>query len=313
MGTPAPPDPQLHPGDLGGIWGCCPPMLCWGTQSQHPRGTRCCAALPAGTGVPLFPPRAACGGCLGPGPSVWGCLVPGHPLPGGCSVPGCSVWGCSVPGCSVPGHSLPRGGAQYRDAHCPRGHSVPGCSVPGHPLHGGMLGTGTLGMGTPTAWGDTRSRDAWSRDARSRSAPLPGGCSVPGDARSRDAVPGGGRPGWGALLTAALEALPAAPPDEIPAEVAPGVEPAAPRLEAVPGARCRRQPGLGPRGGAVPPGRADAQRVGSLQAAPARPRLRLQLPQLDQLHGPGRRAAPRGKLRHGRGRSTPPPAPASGG
>lgn len=99
----------------------------------------------------------------------------------------------------------------------------------------------------------------------------------------------------GEAAVAALEALPAASPDEVPAEVAPGVEPAAPGLEAMPGARCRRRPGLGPRSGAVPAGRADAQRVGSLQAAPARPRLGLQLPQLDQLHGPGRCAAAGGR------------------
>lgn len=164
---------------------------------------------------------------------------------------------------------------------------------------------------------------AWWREARAWWQDVWWGCSVLGwpvaapNARTlcvpRCTVPGGetpiarwgcpvwGGPGRGAVLTAALEALPAAAPDEVPAEVAPGVEPAASRLEAVPGARCRRQPRVGvrPGAGAEPAGRADAQGVGPLQAAPAQPRLRLQLPQLDELHGPAAAGAAR---RRGGGR-----------
>lgn len=155
----------------------------------------------------------------------------------------------------------------------------------GGPVTGCPCPVGVAGAGTPGAW--------W-RDARYRSARW--------GARWRDARWGESR-GRGAVLTAALEALPAAAPDEFPAEVAPGVEPAAPRLEAVPGARYRRQPRIGVRSGAGsgpgPAGRADAQGVGPFQAAPARPRLRLQLPQLDELHGPAAAGAAR---RRGGGR-----------
>lgn len=178
---------------------------------------------------------------------------------------------------SVLGCSVPRGNAQYQDARRPgrclvMGCLVPGgCTAPGYPIPGRSVPGGRTVPGHPAPREDTQ---------------CPGGCSALGR-RARQPR--------GTVLTAALEALPAASPDEVPAEVAPGVEPAAPGLEAMPGARCRRRPGLGPRSGAVPAGRADAQRVGSLQAAPARPRLGLQLPQLDQLHGPGRCAAAAGR------------------
>lgn len=181
------------------------------------------------------------------------------------------------------------------------GCSVPGCSVP---------------------CGAARCRDALCPVA---GCPVPErlvGCPVAG---CPVGVPGGGEArGGGAVLTAALEALPAAAPDEVPAKVAPGVQPAAPRLEAVSGARYRRQPRVGVRSGAGagpgPAGRADAQSVGPFQAAPARPRLRLQLPQLDELHSPAAAGAARrrGGGRHrgwGRGgdREGPPRPDTAGG
>lgn len=208
---------------------------------------------------------------------------------------------------------MPDVGAWCQDAHarfwntqCPVGMPTTrmpgtqwGCPVVGVPsarMPGARWGLPVAGC--PVLGGGSRCRDAWW------GFPVAGCPVLSGGSRRRDArcpvgVADGGTPGGRrgarcrgarcAVLTAALEALPAAPPDEVPAEVAPGVEPAAPRLEAVPGARCRRQPRVGVRSGAGagagPAGRADAQRVGPLQAAPARPRLRLQLPQLDELHG----------------------------
>lgn len=184
------------------------------------------------------------------------------------------VSGGSLPGA---GKLMPTGGTPGAQ----RGCLLPGCSVScrgarvvGCPV--GMPGGGVSGA-EEAEWRPARCQ-AGVRGARRR------GC---------------GGPGRGAVLTAALEALPAAAPDEVPAEIAPGVQPAAPRLEAVPGARCRRQPRVGMRPGAGPAGRADAQRVGSFQAAPARPWLRLQLPQLDELHGPAAAGAAR---RRGGGR-----------
>lgn len=272
----------------------------WGCPGQR------CSLLGCSVLEGMFGTRCPHPGCYQD--AWWGCLVPGgsalgHPIPERmlhigmpmlCSfnvVQGCPMLGVvgsdtRIPAAwcqgrdalySVLGCSVPRGNAQYQDARCPGRCLVMGCPVPG----------GCTAPGYPIP-----------------QQSVPGGCTVPGHPAPREDTqcPGGcsalgrrARQPRGTVLTAALEALPAASPDEVPAEVAPGVEPAAPGLEAMPGARCRRRPGLGPRSGAVPAGRADAQRVGSLQAAPARPRLGLQLPQLDQLHGPGRCAAAAGR------------------
>lgn len=166
----------------------------------------------------------------------------------------------------VLGHPVLSGAACSRDARCPVG-------LPG--WWDARCGTSGAGWGCPVL-----------RRPRGGSPGAWRGCQVPG-------CPEAGGRGRGAVLTTALEALPAAAPDEVSAEIAPGVQPAAARLEAVPGARCRRQPRVRMRPGAGPAGRADAQRVGSFQAAPARPRLRLQLPQLDELHGPAAAGAAR--------------------
>lgn len=286
-----------------------------GTQCGCP-GQRCsvlgCSVLQG-----MFDARCPHPGCYQD--ARWGCLVPGgsalgHLVPKGmfpismpmlCSINlvlGCPMLGvggsdtgipdawCRGGGCPILGTGMlgAWGNARYWHAQRPGGCLVLGCPAPR-----GMRGTRIPDPRTASTQGDT-----WYRDAQRRDIQCPGKMpSARGDARLRDACPAA----QGAVLTAALEALPTASPDEVPAEVAPSVEPAAPGLEAMPGARCCRRPGLGPRSGAVPAGRADAQRVGSLQAAPARPRLGLQLPQLDQLHGPGRCAARRGGGRAGSG------------
>lgn len=218
-------------------------------------------------------------------------------VPDGSFVPaGGGMHGSSMPGAGKPMTSAGTPGAL-------RGCLLPGCSVSsrgarwvGCPV-GMPSGEGARWWGCPVAGYPVLAGDAQYGGSRAAGWPEPGG-----GARRR----GCGGPGRGGVLTAALEALPAAAPDEVPAEIAPGVQPAAPRLEAVPGARCRRQPRVRMRPGTGPAGRADAQRVSPFQAAPARPRLRLQLPQLDELHGPAAAGAARwrGGGRHRAGAGT---------